>query len=101
MPYIAGSDRPNLNAHIEALADEIKKTAGVYGYDGAFAGILNYAITTLILKTIPTKRYWVIALVGGVLSNVADEFYRRFAAPYEDAQIVKNGDVDGYGPGNG
>ena len=26
-------------------------------------------------------------------SNIADEFYRRFASPYEDEQITKNGDV--------
>ena len=34
-----------------------------------------------------------MALVTGVLHNVLDEFYRRYGAPYEDQQIIKNGDV--------
>ncbi len=93
MPYIPAKDRPRLDAHIDALAKELKAVAAEYGYDGAFAGLLNYACTTLALKVIPAKRYWAIALVTGVFKNIADEFYRRFAAPYEDIQIERNGDV--------
>jgi hypothetical protein len=93
MPYIAQKDRPALDQHIDALAAEIKKTAAEYGYDGAFAGLLNYTCTTLALKVIPARRYWVIAILSGVFHNIADEFYRKYAAKYEDEQIVKNGDV--------
>ena len=93
MPYIAQKDRPELDVHIDALAVAIKKIAASYGYDGAFAGLLNYSCTRLALKVIPARRYWAIALITGTLKNVADEFYRRFGVPYEDEQIQKSGDV--------
>lgn len=93
MPYIQQTNRPGLDQHIDRLADQIKAEAKVYEYDGAFAGLLNYSITRLIIKVLPVRRYWVIALVTGVLHNVLDEFYRRFGVPYEDEQIKKNGDV--------
>lgn len=50
-------------------------------------------MTRLILKVIPDRRYWTIALITGVVHNVLDEFYRRYGVPYEDEQIQKNGDV--------
>ena len=93
MPYIAQKDRPELDQHIDALAGAIKAAAASYGYDGAFAGLLNYSCTRLALRIIPARRYWVIALVTGTFKNIADEFYRRFGVPYEDEQIAKNGDV--------
>ena len=33
---------------------------------------------------------------GGELDGAAQEFYRRVGVPYEEKQIVKNGDVDLY-----
>jgi hypothetical protein len=41
-------------------------------------------------------RYWLIALITGVFKNIGDEFYRRVAAPYENAQMAQSGDVDLY-----
>ena len=93
MPYIKPEDRPQLDVHVNALAVEVKALTAKYGYEGAFAGLLNYVCTTLALKVLPARRYWVVALVSGVFRNVADEFYRRYAAPYEDEQIKNNGDV--------
>ena len=93
MPYIAQKDRPALDKHIDALALEIEVIAKEYGYDGAFAGLLNYACTTLALKINPARRYWTIAMFSGVFHNIADEFYRKYVVPYEDEQIAKNGDV--------
>ena len=93
MPYIKQELRPRLDSHIEALAGEIKKIAEEQNDQHAVAGLLNYACTTLGLKVIPEKRYWAIALVAGVFRNIGDEFYRRYAAPYEDEQIQKNDDV--------
>jgi hypothetical protein len=96
MPYIAEKDRPALDKHIDALADEIRRIACSYDYAGAFAGVLNYTCTRLAMRVIPAKRYWTIALVTGVFKNIADEFYRRVGVPYEDEQIAKNGDVPEY-----
>ena len=100
MPYIVPKDREKLDPLIDQLADNIVSQAKQQDYDAAFAGMLNYASTRLALKVIRVQfgkpRYWLIATVIGVFKNIADEFYRRLAAPYEDKQIEKNGDVDLY-----
>lgn len=99
MPYIAG-DRKELDAIIDQLAEAIVRRAKAQGGDGAFAGLLNYACTRLALKVVRLQfgamRYWLIAILTGTFKNIADEFYRRLAAPYEDRQRAKNGDVDLY-----
>ncbi len=100
MPYIAQKDREDLDPLIDELATRIVVHAKQHGYEGAFAGLLNYVATRLALKIVRTQfgkmRYWIIAIITGTFKNVADEFYRRLAAPYEDKQIKKNSDVDLY-----
>lgn len=100
MPYIADKDRKALDPTIELLARQIAAISRGYGYDGAFAGILNYACTTLAMRVarelFGKMRYWVIAIVTGTFKNIADEFYRRVASPYEDKQIAKSGDIREY-----
>jgi hypothetical protein len=91
MPYIPQHEREVLDSHIEALADAVKERAAER--NGDFEGMLNYAVTRLVLSIIPERRYKFIAAVIGVLENVKEEFYRRFAAPYEDEQREKAGDV--------
>ena len=93
MPYIKQEYRPEFDKHIEELAEAIKKAAAEQGYDGAFAGFLNYTCTRLALQVIPARRYWAIALITGVFKNIADEFYRRYGVPYEEEKIKENGDV--------
>jgi hypothetical protein len=87
MPYISQPSRAGLDAHIDALANEIRALAKSEGHDAAFCGPLNYACTKLALQVIPVRRYWTIALVVGVFKNIADEFYRRYAVPYEDEKM--------------
>jgi hypothetical protein len=100
MPYIAPYDRRPLDPLIDQLAQQIVAQAKAQGYDAAFAGLLNYTCTRLALKVVQlqfgTLRYWLIATVTGVFKNIADEFYRRLGAPYEEKQIAKSGDVDLY-----
>ncbi len=100
MPYIAPKNRKNLDPAIDALAEAIVAEAKQEKYDAAFAGLLNYSVTRLTLKIIKLQfgkiRYWIVALTTGALKNIADEFYRRLASPYEDKQIKANGDVDLY-----
>lgn len=99
MPYISGN-REELNVLIDRLAEGIVRRARAEGYDGAFAGLLNYACTRLALKVVRLQfgamRYWLIALITGTFKNIADEFYRRLAAPYENRQMARHGDVDLY-----
>ena len=98
MPYIAPRLRRELDPLIDALAERLAAQSQAAGSDGAFTGLLNYACTRLALALIRRRfgrlRYWLIAAVTGVFHNVAAEFYRRVAVPYEDVQMAKSGDVD-------
>jgi hypothetical protein len=98
MPYISLGHRQALDPLIDKLALQIVHEAQVMGYDGAFAGLLNYTCTRLALKVVRHRygamRYWIIAILTGIFKNISDEFYRRIAVPYENRQIEKSGDVD-------
>jgi hypothetical protein len=100
MPYIAPKQRQTLDLFIDQLARQIAHEAHLLDHDGAFAGLLNYACTRLALKVVRQQfgamRYWLIALLTGIFKNIADEFYRRIAIPYENRQMEKSGDVDLY-----
>ena len=100
MPYIKQSDRKKLDPLIDQLAGCIVARTKLQNNDVAFAGLLNYTCTRLALQVMRLQfgavRYWIVAIVTGVFKNIADEFYRRIGVPYEDKQIVKNGDVDLY-----
>jgi len=92
MPYIPQAQRHELDPVIAELAEKIKGF-----HDGqsnaSIAGVLNYAITRLILDAGRPARYHDIAILTGVLENVKQEFYRKFASDYEDAKIKENGAV--------
>ena len=100
MPYISLNHRQTLDPLIDQLARQIVQESQSLNYDGAFAGLLNYACTRLALKVVRqqfgTMRYWLIALLTGTFKNIGDEFYRRIAIPYENRQKEKSGDVDFY-----
>lgn len=100
MPYISQKHRYPLDPLIDKLAWQIVQEAKDVGYDGAFAGLLNYTCTRLALKVVRQQfgamRYWIIAILTGTFKNIADEFYRRIGVPYENQQIEKSGDVDLY-----
>lgn len=90
MPYIQQSQRVHLDSTINELANKIKQLCVK---DTDFAGILNYSVSKLILLIIPEIKYWSIALVSGVLSNISSEFYRRIGIPYEEKKVKENGDI--------
>jgi hypothetical protein len=98
MPYIAPELRRELDPLIDKLADRLAAQAEAAGDDGAFAGLLNYSCTRLALAVVRRRfgplRYWLIAALSGVFQNIATEFYRRVAVPYEDLQRAQSGDVD-------
>ena len=100
MPYIKPEARHALDATIRDLAEKIADLARAEPEETAFAGLLNYACTSLAMQIVARRfgriRYGTIATLTGVFRNVGDEFYRRVAAPYEDEQIVKNGDLAEY-----
>lgn len=88
MPYIKQDQRPVIDMHVAHIAEHVKFMPATDA-----AGALNYTCTTLALKLFPQRKYWVLALVIGVIVTVVLEFYRRRAAPYEDDKIAENGDV--------
>jgi len=98
MPYIAPELRRELDPLIDTLADRLAAQAEAAGSDGAFTGLLNYTCTRLALAMVRRRfghlRYWLIAALTGVFYNIATEFYRRVAVPYEERQIMLSGDVD-------
>jgi hypothetical protein len=100
MPYIKTDYRTVLDPKIAELARGIADLARSLPDETAFAGLLNYACTSLAMQVVELRfgklRYGTIATVTGVFKNIADEFYRRVAAPYEDRQIAHNGDVPLY-----
>ena len=83
MPYIAQSQRKNINPNIDKLLLSMLRTPGE----------LNYIITRLVLSYTTPLNYTRIAEVTGVLENVKQEFYRQAVAIYEDQKIEENGDV--------
>ncbi len=81
MPYIKREDRKRFD---ENLFNLFPTTPGE----------LNFVITQIILGYAELQTsYQKINDVIGVLECAKLEFYRRFAAPYEDEKIKQNGDV--------
>jgi hypothetical protein len=97
MPYIKDYWRNILDEDIRNLSEKVKNMSD---NETDFAGILNYTITTLITNVLLSKfdrlRYWHSPLIRGMLLDVAEEFYRRVMVPYEDRQMLNNGDVQQY-----
>jgi len=109
MPYVPSEktegkldDRFYLDPTIKQLAEDIATVSARHGYEGAFAGELNYSLTRL-LQELPRElikqnqikeelRYWMQPLMYGVLLDVALEHKRRVNVAYEAEQIVKSGD---------
>ena len=85
MPYIEQDSRLGFDAPISELKPEK-------------AGELNYVISRICAdySARKGKKYSNLNEVMGVLTCVAQEFYRRIAAPYEDEKIRENGDIKGY-----
>ena len=109
MPYVPGEKTPNLeddrailDPAVKSLVEAIGEVSARHGYEAAFAGELNYALTR-VLQELPREliargqikeelRYWIQPLMYGVLNDVALEHKRRVNVAYEAAQIVKSGD---------
>jgi len=109
MPYVPSEktkdkedDRSVLDGPIEVLSEAIAQVSARHGYEGAFAGELNYSITRLI-QEIPRSlmkrgqikeelRYWIQPTIYGVLLDIILEHKRRVNVAYEAHQIVKSGD---------
>lgn len=100
------------DARQDSLAKELaNRICSASTSPGAKCGVLNYALTRLLLEAFPSPRYADLndavglleslrrlchptaVSVLGVLACCQLEFYRKFAAPYEDLKEVENGAV--------
>lgn len=82
MPYIKQNRRDKLDPLIEKLDNELKNE-----------GEVNYAITRIIDGHYGTDSYTSLNAGVGVLSCVAQEFYRRRIVPFESKRRLENGEV--------
>ena len=87
LPYIKSEKRDKYDKVLNELVG-ILKSLPAEEVDGE----LNYVVTK-ILKGVYPLRYYHVNKAVGVLECIKLEFYRRVAAPYEDAKIKESGDV--------
>lgn len=87
MPYIDPNVREFYEPELDALIAE-------FVIRGAKAGEFNYLVTRLALAFVGRyPDYATFAAAIGGLEAAKLEFYRRHIAPYEDAKIEQNGNV--------
>lgn len=96
MPYIKKERRPLFEESINNIVFNLGKIEENIFDEDIAKGDLNYVISSIIKRYID-KHGWryhrLNDFVGGVLTCCQLELYRRFAAPYEDKAIQKNGDI--------
>ena len=89
MPYIKQEDRPKFEEGIKQLLHDLPLTN-----NGLKRGELNYVISSIVWRIFEQHPSYTLANdLHGVLECVANEFYRRKVAPYEDLKIKENGDI--------
>ena len=85
MPYIKKEQRKEFDDALTHIGNNVED-----------AGELNYCFTVLMKHYLflHGKSYETINDCIGVLEASKLEFYRRVAAPYEDKNIIQNGDIE-------
>lgn len=91
MPYIVSEKREALDPHIDALLNALRELESD-DPSNTHCGNLNYVITRLLFGSY-AQRYSEINEAVGVLECAKLEFYRKFAAPYENQKCHENGDI--------
>jgi hypothetical protein len=91
MPYIKTEVRNEIDAEIKDLSDKISQLHKSGGRDRD--GMLNYAITKLLMQCYPSTSYKVHNEIIGMLECCKQEWYRKQVGPYEDVKELENGRV--------
>lgn len=95
MPYIPQNQRPDIDIAVDDLIEALVKEK-LDDESALHEGMLNYAITRLLMKvygSCDSTRYAQINNAIGMLECCKLEFYRTVAAPYEDQKAFENGEV--------
>lgn len=89
MPYI---DKEKRKLFKDPLLDLL---SSLQGSDDEMCGELNYCISFLLYNLLHDKhKYSRVNALMGVMECASQEFYRRYAVPYEEEKIKQNGDVE-------
>jgi len=92
MPYIKQEQRKSIDPAVSNLVSRVKATS--QQDDCVLDGMLNYAMTKLLLGTICKELNYASAERAiGCLECCKLEMYRRLAGPYEDMKAKDNGEV--------
>jgi hypothetical protein len=87
MPYIDPRDRPQYEDGIQSLIYALSANKWHPGH-------MNYCFFKIVKACWQeTRSYTAHAKIVGMLTDVRDEFKRRFGHDYEDSKIKENGDV--------
>ena len=91
MPYVKKEVRVDLDGPIAELSETITRLYKNGGRDRD--GMLNYAITKLLLQCYPNVSYKIHNEIIGMLDCCKLEWYRTQVAPYEDLKMTESGKV--------
>lgn len=103
MPYIKEKDRERYDSLVDTLVSALLSAMTENSEEGdrllnvnVIKGHHNYIMYSLALKLVKKLgvRYHTLQDIIGTFDCSKLEFYRRIIAPYEDAAIKKNGDVE-------
>jgi hypothetical protein len=96
MPYINPTDRSDYNYRMEEIVRQLKFCEPDIEKR---PGPTNYIITRIVARALKPESGWSynsLSRAIAVLRDAATEMERRLMAPYEDAKIGENGDVQEY-----
>jgi len=91
MPYITQDKRDVLDPSIEQVLHALRQLESDDPSNNT-EGNLNYLITKLLFR-VYSQSYRDVNDAVGMLECCKLEFYRKFAAPYEDQKEFENGQV--------
>jgi hypothetical protein len=90
MPYIKQKERNLYNNLASQIVEHLDDPDIDFN-----TGHVNYIVYSIMKEWFYRRAgYRTINDVAGVLNNVAAEFYRKIAVPYEDEKCKQNGEVD-------
>lgn len=88
MPYIKQDDRVHFEDAINLAVNRLQQRDFNPGH-------LNFVLSQIVWKMLgKNDDYRQLSAIGGVLSDMRDEYFRRVMAPYEDGKIATNGDLE-------
>lgn len=77
MPYIPKNDHSAFEEEIKSLFEKLRSNTNEFRKSGHLRKRFNYVYYEINRKSMPARRYWVLAEHGGIMHNIPDEVRRR------------------------